>query len=58
MNGLSVNRHAQSLDQTARPKLPSGAPYKDDRVRLPSDRITAHLYGTLTRGEWLAAQDA
>lgn len=57
MNGLSANPHAQSIDQTARPRLPSSYASPDEvRVRLPSDRFTAHLDQALTRGEWLAAQ--
>lgn len=56
MNLLTTDRHGQSLDQTARPRPVSARDPGDEcRVRLPSDRFTAHLAGTLTLGEWRRA---
>ena len=60
MNNLSANVHAQSIDQTARPRPVSSAANLEEtlsrtRVRLPSDRFTAHLPQTITLGEWKRA---
>lgn len=55
MNLLTTDMHARTLDPRTPPRLPSAPDPEDTRVRLPSDRFTAHLAGTLTLAEWRRA---